>query len=391
MGVEMTVFLFWFAIVLICYCYFLYPVLIFLCSKACARPVKRSPIIPSISVIIAVHNEADVIQAKLDNLISLAYPADKLEILIGSDASSDKTIDIIKSYPDARVKLFVYQQRRGKMATVNDLVTHAAHDIIVFNDARQWLDKDAFTNLAANFADPQVGCVSGELVFAKAEGGTAKGVNFYWEYEKFIRLHEARLHSMLGATGAIYAIRKELFVPGPGNVVLDDMFIPFKIIEQGYRAVFDGTAHAYDRAARSATEEYRRKTRTLYGNYQIFKLFPGLFNPFKSPIAVQLFSHKFLRVVVPFLMLLVLYINMFMLNQGLYKICLAFQMIFYAAAFIGALARNQKYGILKPVLKLTYVPYVFCLLNFSALIGFYRFITDKQDVTWQKARDRHAQ
>jgi cellulose synthase/poly-beta-1,6-N-acetylglucosamine synthase-like glycosyltransferase len=238
----------------------------------------------------------------------------------------------------------------------------------------------------ANFADPTVGCVSGELLFAKADGATAKGVNFYWEYEKFIRGHEARVHSMLGATGAIYAIRKDLYVPAPADVVLDDMFTPFKIIQKGYRAIFDSTAYAFDSAAHSATEEYRRKARTLYGNYQIFALFPGLFNPFKSPIAVQLFSHKFLRVMVPFFMLALLPLNFFMLSAGIYKTILVLQIIFYTCAIIGLLARNQKYGIFKKIAKLCYVPYVFCLLNFAALAGFYRFIASKQDIAWQKAR-----
>ncbi len=379
--------LFWTLLGLIFYCYLGYPLLISLLSKFFSKPARKSAIFPSVSIIIAAHNEEDVIKAKLDNLSALDYPKDQIEILIGSDASTDRTNQIIQNYQDPRLHVFIYTQRRGKMMTVNDLVAQAKHDIIFFNDARQHLEKDALKNLVRNFADPDVGCASGELIFTKAEGGTAQGVNFYWEYEKFIRYHEARVHSMLGATGAIYAIRKSLYVPAPAEVVLDDMFTPFKIIEKGHRAVFDETAHAFDSAAHSATEEYRRKARTLYGNYQIFSLFPGSFNPMKSPIAIQLFSHKFLRVMVPFLMLVLFPLNFLLIDDGVYKAILCLQIIFYAAAFTGDLAKNQKYGIFKTIAKLCYVPYVFCLLNFAALAGFYRFIAAKQDTAWQKARD----
>ena len=378
--------LFWILLLLIFYCYIGYPALICLLSKFFPKPVRKSVIFPSVSIIIAAHNEEDVIEAKLANLLTLDYPPDQIEILIGSDYSTDRTNQIVQSCTDPRVRLVNFSQRRGKMMCVNDLVGQAKHEIIFFNDTRQILEKNALKNLVQNFADPAVGCASGELIFNKSEGGTAKGVNLYWEYEKFIRSHEASVHSMLGATGAIYAIRKSLYVPAPADVILDDMFTPFKAIEKGYRAIFDGTAHAYDKAAHSATEEYRRKARTLYGNYQIFGLFPNLFIPFKSPIALQLFSHKFLRVMVPFFMLVLLPLNFLLIDQNMYQFIFGLQILFYAAAFIGVLSRNQKYGIFKPIAKICYVPYVFCLLNFAALIGFYRFINAKQKVTWQKAR-----
>ena len=182
---------------------------------------------------------------------------------------------------------------------------------------------------------------------------------------------------MLGATGAIYAIRNSLYVPGPPQVVLDDMFTPLKIIEKVYRAIFDETSRGYDKAAQSPAEEYNRKARTLYGNYQIFSILPGLFNPFQSPIAIQLFSHKFLRLMVPFFMVLLIYLNILMLDLSIYRLIFVFQIIFYTAAFI---------GIFKPRLKWCYVPYVFCLLNSAALAGFFRFIGAKQESAWKKAR-----
>jgi cellulose synthase/poly-beta-1,6-N-acetylglucosamine synthase-like glycosyltransferase len=309
-----------------------------------------------------------------------------VEIIIGSDGSKDKTDDIIEHFQNPKIKLITKDIQRGKIAMLNEIVVYAKNDILVFTDARQEFAQDALRALVKNFTDPTVGCVSGELILAKEEGATAKGINLYWNYEKFIRNAESQIHSMLGATGAIYAIRRELYSPAPKDTILDDMFIPLKIIQKGYRAIFDGNAKAFDRPANSPREEYRRKARTLYGNYQIFRMFLGLFNPFKSPIALQLFSHKFLRVVVPFFLIAVFIINFFLRQDNLYARIFSLQVIFYLMAFIGILSRHQKCGILGLVSRMCYIPYVFCLLNFSALIGFFRFVGSRQEVTWSKAR-----
>lgn len=379
-------FLFWLFLSLIIYCYFGYPVVLTVLAKLLARPIQKADIEPTVSVVISICDEEDVIERKIRNLLALDYPRAKLEVLIGSDCSTDNTNAIIKGIDDSRVRLFEFSERRGKIATLNDLVPQARHEIIFFNDARQRLDNDALRQLVKNFADPRIGCVSGELMFEQEGGATAQGINLYWKYEKFLRSQESRLHSMLGATGAIYAIRRELYVPPPHNVVLDDMYIPFKVIQKGYRAVLEEAAKAYDRAADSPREEHRRKARTLYGNYQIFGLFPEMFNPVVSPVALQLFSHKFLRVVAPFFMIAVFLINWALLDQPIYRLILAAQILFYVMAVIGALARHKKYGILRHFSKACYVPYVFCLLNFSALIGFLRFVRSNQEITWQKAR-----
>jgi len=382
--------LFWVLLFTVCYCYFGYPFLIFLIARFKPNPVHKESIEPTISVVLSVYNEEDVILKKINNLLELGYPPEKMEIFIGSDGSTDHTHHIVNQFSDSRIKLFINSKRQGKMATLNDLVPKANNEIVVFTDARQIFEKDAIKKLVKNFADPKIGCVSGELVFTPKEGGTAKGVNLYWKYEKFIRLQESRLHSMLGATGAIYAIRKKLFVPGPSDIILDDMYIPFKIIQQGYRAIFDNISYAYDQVADNPKEEYRRKTRTLYGNYQIFFIFLGMFNPFQSPIAWQLFSHKFLRVIIPFFLITLLVINYTLRYQPIFNVLWTLQTIFYTMALIGHLIRDSKKGGLKIFSKICYIPYIFCLLNFSALVGFWRFITTKQGATWQKARDPHA-
>ncbi len=382
--------LFWVLLLLVDYCYFGYPLFLWLLAQLRPNPVQKGGCEPKISVVLSVWNEEDVIERKMRDLLSLNYPRDKIDFWIGSDGSTDGTEEILSNIRDPRVHIIVHQQRRGKMATLNELVQTARNEIIIFCDARQTFAPDALRELVANFADSRVGCVSGELIFTEkeGEGGTAKGVNLYWNYEKFIRKFESRLHSMLGATGAIYAIRRELFAPIPTQIVLDDMYVPLSIIRKGYRAIFDESAKAYDHAADSPREEHRRKTRTLFGNYQIFGLFLDLFNPARSPVAIQLFSHKLLRVLVPFLLILLFILNLLLAAAPLYRTLFNLQLVFYGMAIIGGLSRHQKHGIFNLISKVCYIPYVFCLLNFSALIGSLRYFGSNQKVTWQKAREK---
>jgi cellulose synthase/poly-beta-1,6-N-acetylglucosamine synthase-like glycosyltransferase len=387
------VIIFWSLLLLIVYCYFGYPLLLKVFSRLLRRDVQSGEYEPAVSVVLSVWNEEDVIRQKIKNLLSLDYPPEKIEILIGSDGSNDQTNGIVRQFIDPRIRLIENPRREGKMATLNNLVSLAKHEIIVFTDARQTFEKDVIKVLAGNFHDPRIGCVSGELIFFEKDGATAKGINLYWNYEKFIRLAESQIHSMLGATGAIYAIRRELFENIPEQIVLDDMFVPFKIIQKGYRAIFDPSARAFDDVADSPREEHRRKARTLFGNYQIFWMFRRMFNPLTSPIAIQLFSHKFLRVLVPFFLIGLFLINGIIIRRGVLQYAPLFyvftffaQILFYAMAMIGGLARYQKHGILKAVSKACYIPYVFCLLNFSALVGFMRFIGSKQEAQWEKAR-----
>jgi poly-beta-1,6-N-acetyl-D-glucosamine synthase len=381
--------LFFILLLLIIYCYFGYPILIYLLASLVEKKINKSQIELKISIIISAYNEEDCIEDKINNLLSLDYPKSKIEIIIGSDGSSDKTNDIVSHYISPSLSFYPFTQRRGKMATLNDLAAKSQNEILVFTDARQSFERNALRELVANFYDQNVGCVSGELCFKPLpdSGSTAKGINLYWSYEKFMRACESRVHSMLGATGAIYAIRRELFTSIPENMVLDDMFVPLKIIQKGFRAIFDGSANAYDTVADSPAEEHRRKVRTLYGIYQIFHRFPDLLNPLTSPIAIQLISHKLLRVIAPFLLIAVFIINIFLSPKSpIYQIFMLGQIVFYFLAILGAQLRNSQYGLLKLISKICYIPYVFCLLNFSALAGFLRFVKGQQAITWEKAR-----
>ena len=381
---EFMAIIFWISLVILFYTYFGYPLLLWIVSKAFSNPVKKRYITPKVSFIVVVHNEEKHIAKKIENILALDYPKENLEIIIGSDGSSDRTNEILEGYRPSGVgcRVFISGARKGKVNLLNEIVPQTKGEIIVFSDARQKFDKSALKELIANFSDSQVGCVSGELIFKDENAnGVGKGVGFYWKYEKWMRKMESNLHSMLGATGAIYAIRKALFMVPPADIILDHVFIPLKIIEHGYRAVFDSKAKAFDKISGTSREEFTRKVRTLAGNFQLFSSCGRLLNPFKSKVAWQFFSHKFLRVVA-FLFLILMFIsNLFLLAYFPYNFIIIAQGVFYSFAVIGWVL--EKISIKS---KLCAVPYVFCMLNFAALKGFLNFLFGKQKVTWEKAQ-----
>lgn len=379
---------FWICAFLIFYTYLGYPVFLFAASKIFAKKVRKGASEPTVSVILSAFNEERNIEKKLLNLLNLEYPEEKIEILVGSDGAMDQTDAIVSKFRSPRLRFFRFVTNRGKPNVLNDLVKEAQGSILIFTDARQEFDREAIRMLVENFSDPRVGCVSGELHFE--EGGAeaiGRGMNAYWEYEKFLRKKEAEIGSMLGATGAIYAVRRHLYSEMPSDMLVDDMFVPFSIINRNFRAVFESRARAYDRASTRGKEEFKRKVRTLAGNYQIFQLFPNLFNPFTSPIAVQLFSHKFLRLMVPFFLAVLFISNIFLLDHMLYRIIFIGQILFYGMAMIEAL--NDKLGHVRERRglrrKAGHLAYTFCLLNYAALVAFVQFMRRKQKVTWEKA------
>lgn len=362
--------IFWSSLILIAYTYLIYPVLIYILSQFYKKPTRGKYLFPKVSVIISAYNEEVNIGNKIKTLLSLEYPENNIEFLIGSDGSTDKTDEIIKRY--ARIKFFRQENRQGKPNMLNLLVSKSGGDIIVFTDARQRLDSKAIQEIVKYFEDTKVGSVSGELHYEWEEGNkTASGLGLYWKYEKFIRKSESRMGSMLGATGALYAIKRNLFPKLPANLILDDVYIPMKIVEQGYRAVFDKRAKVYDKIFVDTSAEFLRKTRTLAGNYQLFFYLRGLFNPFKGKIAWQFLSHKFLRLIVPFLLIL-LFISSIKLPVFFWL-----QIIFYILACLGIIFKKEN--------KLFDVPHMFCIMNIAAIVGLYQILFNKIDSKWQKA------
>jgi biofilm PGA synthesis N-glycosyltransferase PgaC len=371
----------WFSIVLLGYVYLGYPVLAALRATFLEKPRRRAPIEPTVSIIVIAHNEADRIAPRIENLLALDYPRDRLEIVIGSDGSTDDTVQRARRYGYRGVIVRAFREHRGKPAIVNALVPIVRGEIVIFADARQRFDAGTVRALVANFADAQVGAASGELVLT-AEGGTAaagQGTAFYWRYEKFIRSTEGRVDSTVGATGAIYAIRRELFETIPEDTLLDDVLIPLRIVRRGYRVVFEPEARAHDTASATARQEFVRKTRTIAGTFQLLSREAWLLNPFSNRLWFETVSHKVLRLALPMLHAAFLVSTAALADAGLYGLMLAGQVMFYAAALIGATQRRTR----RRSIVFT-APCAMCLLIWATIVGFVRFITHRQQVTWER-------
>jgi len=366
--------IFWLAAALVAYTYVGYAGWLRLRMLWRSRPVMRSAITPPISVVMVVRNEEKIVGSKLQNLLSLDYPADRLEIVVVSDGSSDGTEQILQDYArDARIQAVLNQLPKGKASGLNDAWEIAQGELVVFTDARQIIEPSAVRLLAENFADPDVGCVSGELMLGDPQSGeSGKGLGLYWRIEKRIRELESASGSVVGATGALYAARRELLTSVPAGTILDDVYLPMQIVRQGKRVIFDERARAWDTPDLGAEREFSRKVRTLSGNYQLVQFAPWLLGR-ENPIRFEFVSHKLLRLAVP-LALAPLLVVAPLLKAPFYKVIFLAQVIFYALSLI-SLARLAKHGILARVAD---AAGTFVLLNGAAAVALANFVSGKR-------------
>ncbi|HSW65170.1 MAG TPA: glycosyltransferase family 2 protein [Dissulfurispiraceae bacterium] len=370
---------FWLSAALILYTYTGYPLLLMALAKLKKKPVMKSPIQPSVSVVLAVRNEADRIAARLRNICEQDYPAENMEIIVVSDGSDDGTDALAESFADRRVKLIRLAQSAGKAIAVNAGVAAAGGEIIVFADARQQFDPMVIRELAANFADPAVGCAGGELVFLNSPDSTVRvEMGAYWKYEKAVRRMESDTGSVIGASGCIYAIRRVLYKPLPAGTILDDVLTPMNIVRQGYRVVFDSSALAHDLVSKDAGQEWKRKVRTLTGNWQLLSLSPWLMVPGMNPAWVRFMSHKIFRVKVPF-WLMCLLASSALLPATVYQGALFVQLGCYALAGAAALC-----PALQKTKGISFI-YFFAVLNTAAVAGCWKWLSGNSAATWQAA------
>ena len=335
--------LFWISIAVIAYVYVVYPLLLTACSRLTQRHPRRPSVAeitnwPAISIVIAARNEASRLPTRIRNLQEIAYPG-RREIIIVSDGSTDDTADVVRGLGDA-VQL-VEVPAGGKPLALNAGVARASGDILVFADARQRFNDTALVELVANFSDPEVGGATGELVIDAELEPTAStvgdGVGLYWKYEKWLRRHESCVWSTLGATGAIYALRRHLWAPLPAETLLDDVLAPMRAVLAGWRIVFEEHAKAFDRAALDAAAETRRKIRTLAGNYQVLVQEPRLLVPFLNPVWFHYMSHKVGRLLVPWALAAAFFASSVLaVESWFFALALAAQGMFYGLALVGA-------------------------------------------------------
>lgn len=342
--------IFWTALAGIAYVYAGYPLLLMVWRRWGRQLVRKQRQEPSVSLVIAMRNERNNVQSKIQNCQELDYPLGKLQVIVSLDAPTDDTEALVREYAGKGVEVVCSLAHRGKAEALNSGVAIATGEVLVFADARQLFEKGAIRELVANFADASVGAVSGELVLLDEHGKEAShAAGAYWRYEKKLRAMESDIHSVPGATGAIYAIRRELFAPLPAGTILDDVVIPMRIVLAGKRVIFDPAARAYEVASQSTASEYERKTRTLAGNYELLAQMPELLAPWRNPIFVQLVSHKLGRLVVPYCLAALFISNLFLLH-GFYVVVLVGQVLWYALAGAGWLVSTRTSGSQAPQL-----------------------------------------
>jgi cellulose synthase/poly-beta-1,6-N-acetylglucosamine synthase-like glycosyltransferase len=330
---------------------------------------------PTISVLISVYNEEKHIVTRLENLLALDYPSDKLEILIGSDGSTDRTNDMVRAFPDARVKLHAFEQRGGKPGVLNRLVPEARSELLVFSDANAMFARDALRKLARHFTNPRIGGVCGKLVLHGDDSETDEGP--YWKLETYLKIRESALDSCLGANGAIYAIRKSCWPSIPNDTFVDDFVIGMRVREGGQRVVYDTDAVATEEQPQSVGHEMTRRIRIGAGDFQALFLCWRSLLPWRGFYSIAYWSHKVLRWFAPFLMITALVSNVALLPHPLFAVLLALQLAFYSLALFGAFMRRRK-------IVLVSAPYYFVTMNLALLFGFFRFITGTQQAAWKR-------
>lgn len=367
--------IFWASAALIGYVYAGFPVLLWLLARVFERTVNLAPIEPAVSLLVAAYNEADVIESKIRNSLVLDYPSEKLEIVIASDGSSDRTQAIARTFESDCVRVLAYRGNRGKLAVLNDSVPELRGEIVAFSDASSMLASDAIRRLVAHFADPEVGAVSGVYkVQRKDQAALGKQEDFYWKYETFLKIQEARLGSVLGCHGSLYAIRKSLYPFPPPGTINDDYIIPVRILQRGYRVSYEPAAVAYEEAGEMGG--FSRRVRIMTGNVEQLREIKPLLSPLR-PLALFFFlSHKAGRLVVPLAMLAMIAANIVLASQPVYRSIGAAHALFYALALAGAVVP------LKP--KALRLPYYFCMINAAAFLGMYHALAGKRSLAWKR-------
>ena len=383
-GLELAAaFLFWVSIGFIFYTYIGYFLLLKVLSKVKkASRFQDSLHRPSVSMLISAYNEESTIRAKLDNCRSLDYPADRIEFLVGSDGSSDRTAAIVRDFGDPRVRLFEFARREGKASVLNKIVSQAEGDVLVFSDANTMYVPDAVRCMTVHFADPGIGGVCGNLKLVNPNDNIGgKGETVYWRYENVLKALEGSIRTVFGATGGIYAIRRSLFEPLPiaRTNVSDDFLIPLKVVEKGYDVVYEAAAEARENASVRMQDEFSRKVRIGSADYFAISRIRKLLNPFRGFVAFGLWSHKVIRWMVPFFLLLLLAANALLLDRSLYRVFGVLQGLFYLSAGFGWLI-SRLGG--KP--KLLAFIYYFVIINSALLVGFVRYVAGIQKPTWTR-------
>ena len=374
--------MFWVCVALIVYAYAIYPIVVWGLSRLFGRlatsPALAEDDLPSVSLLIAAYNEEQVIAPRIENALALDYPADRLEVVIASDGSNDATARIVSAFEDRRIRLLQSPLRRGKATVLNAAFRHVRGDIVLLSDANTFTDRSALRHIVRWFENPRVGIVCGHLVLTDpATGRNVDGL--YWRYETFLKTCEGRLGALLGANGAIYAIRRSSFAGIWNDTIVDDFVIPLVTrLRSGCEIVYDDHAIAYEETPHDFSTEFSRRSRIGAGGFQSIIRLRGLLNPGQGWTAFTFFSHKVLRWLCPFLLIAAFVTNLALINVPLYQLTMTVQVLGYGLALLG-LATGTHPGF-RPLRLAT----MFTAMNAALLVGFWRWASGGQQGVWQR-------
>lgn len=379
--------LFWTAIALVVYAHAGFPALVVAAGSIMRRGVRKAPITPSVTLIVAAYNEEDDIAARIENALELHYPRDQFEIVIASDGSTDATAEITRRYADRGVRLLDLP-RRGKIHALNAAVREARGDILAFSDANSMWEPTSLRAMAENFADPRVGGVAGDTRYHVKAGSesTSKGENLFLRYDTWLKELESETGSVVSAQGGMYAIRRELYPFSEETAGTDDFLISTAVIEAGHRLVFEPGACSFEDAVPQASREFRRRVRLMTRGWRSLSLRRRLLNPFRHGFySVVLFSHKALRRLVPVLLICMLLANTvlaFRTREMTWMIFASGQLGFYVVAASGWGLRRSNWK----VSKLFYIPLFYTMANVAALAALLQFLRGRRIDLWQPQR-----
>ncbi len=379
---------FWLSVAALVYVYVGYPILVYLVSLAFPKHIKRGAFEPQVTILITAYNEEKAIRAKLENTLGIDYPKEKLEILVASDGSTDKTDAIVKEFASKGVRLFRQEGRVGKTVTQNNAVECANGEIVLFSDATTDYKPDVLREILPNFADEKIGCVAGKLVYVDSSASNVgKGAQKYWNYETFLKESESRACSLIGASGCLYAVRKSAYRPMYAEAC-SDFLICTVLYEQGLRSVYEPRAVCTEDTNRQTDKEMRMRVRVISQTFTDLWRNRKMLNPLKSGFyAVELVSHKVLRYAVPLFLLLIFISNaVLMPHVPFFELVFLAQAGFYLLALIGW--SFEKMGARIGVFA---IPHYFVLANLASVFGFYKFLRGERYATWEPIREKNEE
>lgn len=375
--------LFWACWALVVYAHAGYPLLMLAVARLAGparAPAARAAEPPAVACIVAAYNEERHVRARIDNFLAQGYPADRLRVYMGSDGSRDRTPELLRAAASEQVRVFAFERNRGKASVLNDLVAASTEPILVLSDANTMYEPGAIERLVRHFDDPTVGAVCGELKLLDANGNNQDSA--YWRIEQMLKRSEARIGGLLGANGAIYALRRELYVPIAPDTVVDDFCIAMTVVASGKRLVYDAEAVALEDTPDTMADEYRRRVRIGIGNYQAFFRHPEYLWRTGAATAFTYLSHKVLRWFTPHLLALALLASSWLaLSSPLWAAIALAQWLGY-----GAVALYQVLPRPPQLPKLLALGVFFLTLNWAFAVGFWRYVTGRYSGSWRTAR-----